>query len=97
MTHETSIPTPEYCLTQELIANFNDEVLVKITPTGEEMWNAVYARTRDLYPDAFPIQRDEEGYTKLQLHVIANIFGPAMYNGNPHLPIEPTFKYLPKN
>jgi hypothetical protein len=96
MTHEANPTQPEQATSPEVIANFNDEVLVKITPAGEEMWDAAHAEVRKTYPNAFPIARDEDGYTKLHLHEVANIFGPGMYNGNPRLPIKTTFKLIRK-
>jgi len=82
--------TPE--ANQELQRNFNDEVFVKVTPLGEEMWNEYHADARAGDSTAFQLQRDDEGYTRMQLSEVAHIFGPGLTTGF-DLPIEPTFKF----
>ncbi len=68
---------------------FNDEVWVKITPEGERTRDEYYQRLKKEMP---PIEKDAEGWTKIQLHEVAHLFGSQMYNGNPHLPIGITFR-----
>lgn len=83
------------------VRNFNDEVLVRITPTGEELWRRHYERLAHYAAEiglaaqfATPdIERDEEGYTRMQLNQVANIFGEAMFTGSPP-PVETTFKFV---
>ena len=90
------LPTSPEQTTDMETRNFNDYVLVKVTPAGEAMWDAARQRTREAYPEAGRLERDEEGYTKMQLWEVAQYFGAAMYNGNPNLPLETTFKFPQK-
>jgi hypothetical protein len=71
------------------VRNLNDKVLVKITPAGEQIRNNYFAGIK---MDTPAIERDSEGWTEMQLYEVANLFGAEMYNGNPRLPIEPTFR-----
>ena len=88
----------------ERTANINDEVLVKITEEGEKMWDSYYAGLfAGTTIDKPTIERDEEGYTKMQLHEMAFMFGSELYGGkwisakgNTQIPIEPTFKFIEK-
>src|SRR3989338_1593554 len=69
--------------------NFNDQVWVKITQEGEQVRDKYY---KGLKMETPPFEKDAEGWTKMQLHEVAQLFGSEMYNGNPHLPIETTFR-----
>lgn len=78
--------------------NFNDEVLVKITPTGEAIWHDFHAAARAFmvnngHQDPYVITRDEDGYTRMQLWKVASIFGDSLSWGGPE-PIEMRFKYI---
>lgn len=72
--------------------NLNEEVLVKVTESGEQAWNEFHDPIRlfTKRPDSFPLKRDEEGYTKLQLWQVMRIFGPHM-DGGFHTPLETGF------
>jgi hypothetical protein len=79
--------------------NFNDEVLVRITPTGEAIWRDFYADAREFYtsqgePNPYVIERNEDGYTRIQIWQFATIFGAGMYHGNNTPPVEMGFKFV---
>lgn len=77
------------------IGNFNDIVLVKITEHGERDWYDYYNSFLGEHPEHIPaIKRDDEGYTEMQLHEVAQVFGSKMYMGNTENPVEMTFKFV---
>jgi len=80
----------------EGVANFNDRVWVKITPEGERVWNEFYAKMKGIFDAAGTpvpkVERDADGWTQLQLHDVAHIFGSELYNGNPVSPVEMEFR-----
>lgn len=80
---EESIENPE------VVRNFNDTVWVKITPHGERVWAAHHW---NLGIQAPPIKRDEQGYTEMPMWEIANVFGKDMFNGQPNLPLEMSYR-----
>jgi hypothetical protein len=57
--------------------NFNDEVEVVLTPSGEKVWNAYW---NDLMT-AGPVWTAGK-IRKMQLWEVAHIFGKAMFNGD---------------
>lgn len=58
---------------QKPLFNLNDLVRVKILPKGQEIWNAYWNRV-----GGFKIKRDRQGYTEMQIHTMASVFGPHM-------------------
>jgi hypothetical protein len=73
----------------EAVKNFNDQVWVKVTAEGKRIREGYF---KQLGIEAPPLEQDSEGWTKMQLHEVANLFGREMYTGNPRLPIETTFR-----
>lgn len=65
--------------------SLNHYVRVKVMPVGVSRWNAYWLEFGNAPPALKP---DEDGFVKMQLHEVANIFGGAM-GGNPS-PIETT-------
>lgn len=91
----------EYAGTPEIKANFNDLVKVKITPAGERIWQAFHEEARSIMrrlgkDHTFDLERDEEGFTVLQLWQVAQIFGPHINEYNVDLPFEMDFKFASK-
>lgn len=90
--------TPETIQSHEIkpetTRNFNNPVLIKVTEIGEQIWDDYHREARILLkdPNAFPLQRDDDGYTRMRLYDVASIFGPAMHAGV-DLPIETEFKF----
>lgn len=82
-------------------ANFNDEVWVKVTPAGEQAFNEHYAQFRESFEKAqVPIpklERGENGWTRMQLHQVAVIFGRHMYHSNQNPPLEMNFRTINPN
>lgn len=79
------------------VHRFSDEILVRVTPAGEAIWDKRQDDIARQFVDKSQftprkIERDEQGYTKMQLFQVANIFGEAMCNGNNNLPVEVQFK-----
>ncbi len=95
MTHPSQPESPEVAPRPEREGNFNDYVLVKVTPAGEKIWDEHWAEVRVIMgnPEAGILERDEDGFTKIQLWELANVFGPAMCNGSRALPVEMNFKF----
>jgi len=61
--------------------NVNDQVLIKVTKRGEEIFNKYY---KELGLDPSPyvemyLQRD--GRFKMQMHEVMHVFGPELTNG----------------
>lgn len=74
--------------------NLNDEVLVKVTPEGETAYQEYYrAVFKGSSVDIPTLERDADGYSRMQLWEVANIFGPHMYMGAA-LPIETELKFV---
>ena len=96
---EDQVPLTEVAPEREV--SFNDEVLVRVLPEGEAIWNAHYAEAVRAFtdrgePNPYVLQRDEEGYTRMLLWQVAYIYGPHIgYNGR-ELPIEMNFKFPAK-
>ncbi len=70
--------------------NVNDNVWVKLTPSGEALWAEYWRKTN---PKGVPksIRRshtEADGWIRFQLHELMQVFGKAMYNGNMELPFE---------
>ena len=69
--------------------NMNDEVWVKITPTGRALLRKYYAEIGMQVPDR---KTDPGGRMRLQLWEVAKIFGPGMYlGGEPPIEMEIEF------
>lgn len=81
--------------TCETAFNLNDHVKVRLTEEGRRWLNA------NMPPDyiryCIDPYTDADGWTKMQLHQVANHFGPMLFNGNPTLPIEPAIIILTKD
>ena len=83
-------------------ASFNNPVLVKITPAGEKLWHEHHAASKELaesigMPGLYEITRDKDGYTRMQLWEVANIFGKAMSMGVVDLPVDMNFMFVNAN
>lgn len=70
--------------------NLNHNVLVRMLPAGLELWRKSYTSIGLAPP---PLNVDENGYTSMQLHQMAHIFGPGF--GGFHCPIETTIVIPP--
>ena len=68
--------------------NINDSVYVFITPEGKRMYNEAYRQQA-------PRLKTVGALTEIQLHEVANIFGPSLYNGSTSLPIDTTLYLRP--
>lgn len=78
--------------------NLNDEVKVKLTEAGikilEDRHNYFLKQFGDRATAIKALGEfkapkvDENGYSSFQLWELMNIFGQAMYNGNPNIPFE---------
>ena len=68
--------------------DFNDSVWVKVTPHGKQFRKSYYKRLGIKAP---ALERYAGGWTRMQLHEIAHLFGSEMYSSNPYCPIETTF------
>lgn len=92
-------PRTERAEKREGVHNINDNVWVKITRKGEQVFDEYYRQYEETLVKAnvsLPrVERDPQGYTKMQLHEVMRIFGPHLYNGNPDLVIET--EYLTKD
>jgi hypothetical protein len=69
--------------------DFNNNVYVKVTPAGEQVRNEYFKK---LGIEAPPLEKDKEGWTKMQLWEVMGTFGREMRMGNVNLPLEMTFK-----
>lgn len=83
----------------ERTASFGDSVLIKITPEGEKVWDEYHRHSNEVSGHDLPIDRDEEGYTEMQLYDVARIFGSKLWVGrggysSRDWPIEPVFKFV---
>lgn len=72
--------------------NFNSLVKVRVTPEGEKLYLEHYKLVPLAPGETRKINRDEDGWTKMQLGEAAQIFGPAMSLTNPRPPIGMEFK-----
>ena len=67
------IPEPEGVL------NLSDPVWIKVNPKGEWIWNEYHASMKASYEAAGvpppKLEKDEQGWTRLQLHEVMKIFG----------------------
>ena len=63
--------------------NVNDYVKVKLTKKGFGILAKYYEGE---IPKWFENYSEGNGYYRFQLHVLMDIFGSEMYNGNPKLP-----------
>ena len=73
----------------ETIKNFNDEIWVKVTPSGERVREEYYKRL-DMQTPA--LNRDAEGWTRMQIHEVAHLFGSEMHTGIGDFPVETMFR-----
>ena len=73
--------------------SFNDTVYVRVGPIGERLWAEHYKDFKAIGAPVPEIRRDAKGWTKMQLHEVANIFGPGMsMTSGLGAPIEPRFR-----
>lgn len=73
-------------MASEMNFNLNDHVKVRITKEGRRILNETMPA--DYIKHCIDPYTSDDGWTKMQLHQVAHIFGPALFNGNPALPIE---------
>jgi len=64
--------------------NLNSYVKIKITPLGQSIREKFYA---SYGIKARPLDKDSEGFTKMQLWQVMQIFGEHMHFGRPEQPI----------
>src|SRR3989344_5476195 len=72
--------------------NLNDEVWIKVTEEGEQIRNDYY---EELGTEASPLKKDAEGWTGMQLHQVASLFGQEFRARGVGLPIETVFRTIP--
>lgn len=86
---------PEVEKTAEISVSLNNFVLVRITDRGSKDWYDFYSERSPNCPQRIPvITRDEQGYTKMRICEMINVFGDQLHCDNPRLPIEPVFKLV---
>ena len=71
--------------------NMNSYVRIKLTSYGIEVLHRKHEGIRAAYPfigKFSPPKTDKDGYYKMQLWQVMNIFGQYMYDGNINLPFE---------
>lgn len=64
-----------------ILINLNDEVKVKLTPFGVQVYENSWIKLGQQAPTLF---LDDDGYLSIQLWELAQIFGPTCWMGNPH-------------
>lgn len=74
--------------------NLNDMVKVKLTEYGKEIYRKYFEDVQKYLSCKIEPEIDEKGFTTLQIHELANIFGPAMFIGNIWQVIENNSIYL---
>jgi len=70
--------------------NLNDNVWVRLTPAGEDMWAKSW---EDYSPSGVPLAvreaaTERDGWIRFQLWDLMHTFGPALVVGCPKLPFE---------
>lgn len=78
--------------------NINSDVNIKLTDAGIVILKSRHENMLKKYADNPAVLKrlgefktpevDENGYTRMQMWEVMNIFGKYMYNGNPDLPFE---------
>ena len=70
-------------MAEPLKFNINEEVKVKLTARGREIWWAYTEANRPFDPTRAVLQmkEDVEGWSTWQLWELMRIFGPHMFNG----------------
>lgn len=67
--------------------NINDEVVVRLTPAGEEAWRRYWLKTSDGVPEVIRTSATlPDGKVRFQIHHLMYTFGPYCYNGSNELP-----------
>lgn len=74
--------------------NLNDLVKVRLTDKGKEIFTDYYKQYSKYCDGPYEPKVDEKGFTELQIHQIANIFGPYLVNGCPYQVIFNNAVYL---
>lgn len=76
--------------------NINNDVRIKLTDEGikiyKSMWQEIIKRlpkeAKNRMKKFMEPEIDEEGYSRMQLWEVMNIYGKYMYNGNVNIPFE---------